>query len=75
MVRLLSPEEELEHSSEEANESNEDDSVRIGEWSIRQPSYGVRVPGHLFTEREPQADDCLEIMFIAQQASEVELLD
>jgi len=75
IVRIISAEGEAELSSDELGEGIEDDEVRIGEWSIRQPSYQVRVPGHLFSDREPCAGDRVDIMFIAQQASELEFLD
>jgi len=64
--------------SEEGVESNSEglddpDAVRVGEWTIRQPSYQLRIPQHL-CERDPKPGDLLNILFIAQQASEVEFL-
>ena len=56
---------------EEVGGSGGKGEVIVGEWAIREPAYQVRLPNHLCEGRIPQRGDILEVMFIAQQASEV----
>ncbi len=75
VVRILPPEEEGGEDEPDEVDVDAADAVQVGDWQVRQPSYQVRVPNHLCTERIPVMGDCLAIMFIAQQASAVKFLN
>ncbi len=80
VVRIVMEDEEDDQPGANGEAEGSDDSispdgehVQIGEWTLQQPAYQVRLPAELCTQ-EPKAGDVLEIMFIAQQPSEVHFL-